>query len=585
MRDALSFFTFPTGRGAKDIRIIDNQRDPGRSFLTAWAVSLILWGGIVYPLLVIGTLNYSEKDPSLVNMDLYYRKKDAIAESLAAKPRLFIIGGSSAFYGIDALLMERKLNVPVVNYGMQVGLGLEYQLKRLLRLLKTDDRVLLALESSQYATATSQFTDVLHRYVFSYDQAYLLDIGFKRAVQKFYGIPWHDFLNSWKNWRQTVKSKNPFSGRLKEKVWVRSIDERGGRRADDLWTRPLTEMVPAPDMTPYAEEVLENFIKETKKKNVKVYFTWPTAVKRGNLFGEEAKKKGRKLSDFLQRHGVAVIDEYADHLYPLPFYTDTPYHLSRAGTRIRTEKLIESLRLYFGQNKAPQKVSRLFLMDERHHKIEYFKHDGDDRYDFKAYVTRADSDYMLDDSAIRLALRQGRQVYFSDEKLKPLLQKKFRFETASCTEKSLETDIKRFTNHIFFMMLNHIDEIAPLDKDLLPSQFYDALSGKGYRIMVLGTGKYSGVHMVKRDDKLCEMALGRKISIGNIGLPFDLDMVSTKRPLSRFNIDKISFFDRDIYKPGLWMLVYDPNLGSIVDRFIYPDMTPQPSACLYRIRP
>jgi hypothetical protein len=243
----------------------------GGSFLKTWVASLIMLGGILYPLLVMGTLNYSGKDPSLDNMDLYYRKKDAIADSLATNPRLFIIGGSSVFYGIDALLMEKKLNIPVVNYGMQAGLGLEYQLKRLLRLLKTNDSVLFAFESSQYATATNQFTDVLHHYVFSYDQAYLLDIGFKRAIQKFYGIPVRDFLDSWKVWKQTVKRKNPFSGRLKENDLIMPLDKRGGRQAADVWTRPLTEMVPAPELKPYAEEIIKNFIKETKKKNIKVF--------------------------------------------------------------------------------------------------------------------------------------------------------------------------------------------------------------------------------------------------------------------------------------------------------------------------
>jgi hypothetical protein len=570
-----------------DVRYIfikNNHRHAGASFLKAWIVSLILMGGIIYPILVVGTLNYSGKDPSLGNMDLYYRKKDAIAESLGTKPRLFIIGGSSAFYGIDALLIEKKLNIPVVNYGMQAGLGLEYQLKRLLRLLKTNDSVLFAFESSQYATATNQFTDVLHHYVFSYDQAYLLDIGFKRAIQKFYGIPLRDFLDSWKIWKQTVKRKNPFSGRLKGNDWVMTVDKRGGRHAADTWTRPLTEMVLAPELKPYAEEVIKNFIKEAQKRNVKVYFTWPTTVRRGNLLSEDAKKGGQKLSVFLQTQGIVVIDNYADHLYPFSFYTDTPYHLSRAGTHIRTEKLIESLRPYFGQNSEPQKTTRFFLLDERHHQIEYFKYDGDDRYDFKVYVNQSDSDYMLDDSGIQRALKHGQQVYFSDERLKPLLQEKFRIETASCKERSLETDINQYNNHIFFMILNHVDEVASLNKDVLPKHFYDALIGKGYRIMVLGTGKYSDINIVKRDEKLCEMTLNRKKSIGNIWLPFDLQMVSTKKPLSRFNIDQIAFFERDIYKPGLWMLVYDPDLGIIVDQFIYPDMAPHQSACLYRMR-
>jgi len=570
-----------------DVRYIfikNNHRHAGASFLKAWIVSLILMGGIIYPILVVGTLNYSGKDPELGNMDLYYRKKDVIAKSFGNAPKMLIVGGSSAFYGIDAVLMEKKLNIHVLNYGLHAGLGLEYQLKRLLRMLNNNDSLLLAFEGPLYTTESNQFSELLHHYVFSYDQAYLLDIGFKQAIQAFYGIPLRDFLDSWKIWKQTVKRKNPLSGRLKESDWVMFVDKRGGRHAADTWVRPMLEKASRVELKPYTSKLLKNFMHEAKKRNVKVFFTWPTTYKRADFLSKDSKIKGQELLQFMQTQGIVVIDNYTDHLYPFSFYTDTPYHLSRAGTHIRTEKLIESLRPYFGQNSEPQKTTRFFLLDERQHKIEYFKYDGDDRYDFKVYVNQSDSDYMLDDSGIQLALKHGQQVYFSDERLKPLLQEKFRIETASCKERSLETDINQYNNHIFFMILNHVEEVASLNKDVLPKHFYDALSGKGYRIMVLGTGKYSDINIVKRDEKLCEMTLNRKKSIGNIWLPFDLQMVSTKKPLSRFNIDQIAFFERDIYKPGLWMLVYDPDLGIIVDQFIYPDMAPHQSACLYRMR-
>jgi len=48
------------------VTIIDNnQRHIGGSFLKIWVASLIILGGIVYPFHVIGTLNYSGKDPGL----------------------------------------------------------------------------------------------------------------------------------------------------------------------------------------------------------------------------------------------------------------------------------------------------------------------------------------------------------------------------------------------------------------------------------------------------------------------------------------------------------------------------------------
>jgi hypothetical protein len=556
--------------------IIDNQRHMGGSFLKAWVSSLIILGGIIYPFLVICTLDYSDK---LGNTDQYYRKKDAIAKSFGNVPKMLIVGGSSAFYGIDAVLMEKKLNIHVVNYGMHAGLGLEYPLKRSLRMLNNNDSLLLAFEGPLYTKESDQFSELLHQYVFSYDRAYLLDIGFKRAIQEFYGIPLRDFMDSWKIWIQTVIGKKPFSGQ--PKVF---IDKRGGRlNPVDIWVRPMKEDTRTVGLKPYVEKFLEDFIHEAKKRNVKVFFTWPTVSKRADFLSQDTIIKGQELLHFLQAQGIEVIDNYTDHIYPLSFYTDTPYHLSRAGTHLRTEKLIKSLWPYFGQNYEPQNRTRFFLLHERHHKIEDFNYDGDDRYDFKVYANQSDSDDMLDDSGIQRAIELDHQVYFSDERLKRHLQEKYRIETARCEDRSLDADIKKYTNHIFFMMLNHVDEVASLNKDVLPKHFYHALSGKGYKTMVLGTGKYSDINIVKRDEKCCEMALNRNESIENSWLPFDLNMVSTKKPLSRFNVDRIAFFERDIYKPGLWMLVYDPDIGIIVDEFIYPDMTPRQSACLYRV--
>jgi len=551
----------------------------GRPFIFTWVLTVALIGGLFYPVFMAYTMNYLSQTPGLGGIKIVYEIKDAAARSLGDEPVLYVLGGSSAYVGINAQLIEKRLNHRVVNYGVHGGLGLEYQIRKLLDILKPGDAVLLAFERNLYAEWEGWFSDLLHHYIFTYDPRYLWDIGPARAYKRVYSIPYGDLQVSLNNWWKIVKGELSFNPERQRGHL--GISPRGDVSAEMPRVRPLREIGPY-RFNPYAKKVIKMFCDQAEKMNVMVYFTWPTNFKNKGFIGKEADLERDTFLKYFEDIGVTVLEEYSDHLYPLSFFSNTPYHLTSAGTRIRTEKLIAALRPYFDPENVVRTSKDIFLLPENVHEIRDFSLLQDLNFDYRVYVNGPDDPDTLNDRGLKEAIKQGRQIYFSDVSLITVaLLNDFSFETVLCKERILSKDVNRFKNHIFFLVFNEIDRMNGIAKTGMVPYFREALSGIDYRCLALGTGKYADVRKEIHDVKKAELALQRRDKIGDYRLPFDLNMVSCPN-YARIALDDNAFF-RGNPRPGLWMLVYDPELGIVVDEYIYKGAERQVSACLYRV--
>ena len=66
-------------------------------------------------------------------------------------PKVVILGGSSALFGIDASMMEKALGVPTINMSLHAGLAIDYMLDEAKPFLRPGDTVLLCLEYERYS--------------------------------------------------------------------------------------------------------------------------------------------------------------------------------------------------------------------------------------------------------------------------------------------------------------------------------------------------------------------------------------------------------------------------------------------------
>ncbi len=94
-----------------------------------------------------------------------YALKDKHTRLASLKgPKLIIVGGSNTAFGVDSELLEKELQMPVVNMGIHVGLRLEYMLNEVKPAIGEGDLVVLLPEYTHlYYNVDAGFTKAFYR--------------------------------------------------------------------------------------------------------------------------------------------------------------------------------------------------------------------------------------------------------------------------------------------------------------------------------------------------------------------------------------------------------------------------------------
>lgn len=80
-----------------------------------------------------------------------YNHKISLLNSTKA-PRIIIIGGSNAAFGIDSKMLIDSIHMNVVNFGLHAGIGIRYVMNDYLNYLKNGDVVVMQVEYSNFFT-------------------------------------------------------------------------------------------------------------------------------------------------------------------------------------------------------------------------------------------------------------------------------------------------------------------------------------------------------------------------------------------------------------------------------------------------
>jgi len=113
------------------------------SWLTGLAVGASLWG-LLWLALIAGQLGQPHVNNIWVK-EAYTLKQRAVSAA-GDERKLLIVGGSASMFGVDSSLLESELGLPVVNFGVNAGIG-TYALPALAEPhIKSGDVVVLPLE-------------------------------------------------------------------------------------------------------------------------------------------------------------------------------------------------------------------------------------------------------------------------------------------------------------------------------------------------------------------------------------------------------------------------------------------------------
>lgn len=293
---------------------------------------------LAFALLFMGLLlSVAIAGPPLTGVDFTAAlgKKHARLEGVPA-PRVVLIGGSNASFGVNSEALENAFHRPVVNMALHGGLGYRFMVNEVIDSLERGDLLLAILEHTQYERPDKQ-QGILYEAIELYPRALLFlpvmdrpKVAMTFAVRKLQMAA--DVV-----FGEKVKRTHPI-------YFMDGFNERGdlvshlGRRSPGLGdVQPAEGITFAVD--PLFWRITAELLERAREQGFTVAFAWPSLAA-----SAENAVRDRDLARQLRAHGLTVIGEPADYVFPDALFFDTKYHLMAEGRELRTARLIDDAR-------------------------------------------------------------------------------------------------------------------------------------------------------------------------------------------------------------------------------------------------
>lgn len=237
-------------------------------------------------------------------------------------PKIIIIGGSNVDHGINSDILHTKYQMPVINCGINAGLGLKFILESIKPYIKRGDIVVLSPEYEHF------YGD------YFYGEMVILEICFF-FPEGLLRIDWLDYnqlkalyySNMLREVNLNIFHKNVPPGQ------IRDIESKQKRL---LYYNKITSN----DLNLAALDSLIDFKKYTQSKNAKLLFSFPSITKQ--KFSDE-----QKLIDNVSAKIINILPNTfsspTTHTYDDSCFSDTVYHLNAKARDVRTIKLINEI--------------------------------------------------------------------------------------------------------------------------------------------------------------------------------------------------------------------------------------------------
>ncbi|MDB6093276.1 MAG: hypothetical protein JWM32_838 [Verrucomicrobia bacterium] len=301
--------------------------------------------------------------------DVYLVKDQLAARSQG--PRCLILGGSSAWFGLQSGPIERALGQQVINLGTHAEVPLKVQLWQAERYLRAGDTLILAEELGQYGPRDHTYT------TYAATEVALMAPGFWRQAS------WRDKLDllrsvpparvatglmSWLNRGSAAYRERmalPSTATLMENLQAKwagayakkmpphysylELDDHGDMmrmRETAAHGHEDYGLSKAPEEAPEVWRQLSAFSGLMRARGVRCLFIWPPFERHGGVHLDSAPAKAN--FDFLRAHlaaaGWRVVGEPEDGALGSQYFYDTAFHLTTEGARLHTVHVVERLR-------------------------------------------------------------------------------------------------------------------------------------------------------------------------------------------------------------------------------------------------
>ncbi|MDJ0578898.1 hypothetical protein [Crocosphaera sp.] len=258
-------------------------------------------------------------------------------------PRLIMIGGSNLSFGINSQRIKDTLELNPINTGIHVAIGLKYMMDDVLEHIKPGDIVVIAPEYQQFYGDGAYGRNELLRIVIDIDRESLNDLNTKQWLKILPYFP-----------RFSLSKLKPSEYFFQQSKKIGVYERRAFNQYGDLdihWNKPRKKVEPTGklpnDFNHQLIREMVDFRDKVTKKGGKVYVTFPGYQE--DSF-QNAQEGIAEIEKKLFEKDFILLGSPERYKIPNEMIYDTPYHLSKEGVDLRTQRLIEDLSQAINKN-------------------------------------------------------------------------------------------------------------------------------------------------------------------------------------------------------------------------------------------
>jgi hypothetical protein len=323
-----------------------------RSFFIALPLGLLLSAAIYFGLF---NLQLGVSTGHWAWLHEIIQKKEKAAAAIT-KPKLLIVAGSSALFGISAEEIERQTGYAAYNFGSNASLGPHYLLYLTRKICRPGDTVLLAFEYEQYyfggldGDAPDEF---FIKYILGYDREYIQSLSFRMQFKLSLLTPgerfWSGLAAVFRKPKVDPAQVEIIRGALAnitsygdQKTALRELRPEHSPARTTLSYIPAYGFPPSPAGFPAIRE----FTAWARANHIRVLATYPNITHLPEYDLPAAKHVPAQFHALYESVGVPVLGDISESMLPEEEMNDTLYHPLYSAAIERTHRLLVHLAPY-----------------------------------------------------------------------------------------------------------------------------------------------------------------------------------------------------------------------------------------------
>lgn len=254
-------------------------------------------------------------------------------------PKIIFIGGSNLVMGLDSPRVEQALGLPVVNMGVNAGLGLRFMLNQVKSNLRQGDVVVIVPEYEQFYGHLNGSTTLIEVLTIFPQAIVFLDSPAQYAM----------IAGEFPVFAQGMLSN--LLGNLRPRDGFVATRQSFNSHGDivthlDAPSLDITNYVlltaKEQSINPETIHVLNEFDAHSQRVGARAFIIFPPIPEK------QARENRAQIDEVYhrlrQQSSATILGTPADFVFPLNYFFDTVYHLNRQGRDARTHKVIEMLK-------------------------------------------------------------------------------------------------------------------------------------------------------------------------------------------------------------------------------------------------